>query len=191
MTHWHIYQSFVALNFWPFDSYFLTFISGTDFHSLSHGVIHFLQSASLSNHFLIDWNSSTAYHKLQGFHSYHSRQNGYHTMWKSMKNCSRNYCWKLCAFLFGATCAAGKMWWYGHIFPVWFCLSYITVTVTTLSIRVPCSLEHFILCNKVKKGAVLRLALIFDIFWWLIGGLKVFIRAKCTLLDTCSLLPKL
>ena len=33
-----------------------------------------------------------------------------HTMWKSMKNCARKWCRKLCAFLFAATWAFGKMW---------------------------------------------------------------------------------
>ena len=33
-----------------------------------------------------------------------------HTMWKSMKNCAQKLCRSLCAFLFEATCAFGKMW---------------------------------------------------------------------------------
>ena len=33
-----------------------------------------------------------------------------HTMWKSMKNCAQKWCRSLCAFLFEATCAFGKMW---------------------------------------------------------------------------------
>ena len=32
------------------------------------------------------------------------------TMWKSMKNCAQKWCRSLCAFLFEATCAFGKMW---------------------------------------------------------------------------------
>ena len=32
-----------------------------------------------------------------------------HTMWKSMKNCLRKWCQKLCAFLFAAIWAFGKM----------------------------------------------------------------------------------
>ena len=32
-----------------------------------------------------------------------------HTMWKSIKNCARKWCPKLCAFLFAATWAFGKM----------------------------------------------------------------------------------
>ena len=32
-----------------------------------------------------------------------------HTMWKSMKNCAQKWCRSLCAFLFEATCAFGKM----------------------------------------------------------------------------------
>ena len=32
-------------------------------------------------------------------------------MWKSMKNCAQKWCWSLCAFLFEATCAFGKMCW--------------------------------------------------------------------------------
>ena len=32
-----------------------------------------------------------------------------HTMWKSMKNCAGKWCQKLCAFLFDATWAFGKM----------------------------------------------------------------------------------
>ena len=33
-----------------------------------------------------------------------------HIMWKSMKNCAQKWCRSLCAFLFEATCAFGKMW---------------------------------------------------------------------------------
>ena len=33
-----------------------------------------------------------------------------HTMWKSMKNCARKWCRRLCAFLLAATWAFGKMW---------------------------------------------------------------------------------
>ena len=33
-----------------------------------------------------------------------------HTMRKSMKNCAGKWCQKLCAFLFAATWAFGKMW---------------------------------------------------------------------------------
>jgi len=34
-----------------------------------------------------------------------------HIMWKSMKNCAKKWCRRLCAFLFEATCAFGKMCW--------------------------------------------------------------------------------
>ena len=37
-----------------------------------------------------------------------------HTMWKSMKNCAQKWCQSLCAFLFEATCAFGKMWCRKH-----------------------------------------------------------------------------
>ena len=87
--------------------------SGTLFDALSLGVIHFIWSVSLRNHFLVCFffNFSRATSIPINFHLkvFKAANKMDHTMWKSMKNYAWKWCRKLCAFLFAATWAFGKM----------------------------------------------------------------------------------
>ena len=65
--------------------------SGTVFNALSLGVLHFVQSVSLRNHFLVGWNSSTA-NKNFNFKVFKTNTLNKmdHTMWKSIKTMPEN-----------------------------------------------------------------------------------------------------
>ena len=49
-----------------------------------------------------------------------------HIMWKSMKNWAQKWCRSLCAFLFQATCAFGKMWMFSSLHYPIFGSSHLT-----------------------------------------------------------------
>ena len=86
--------------------------SGTVFNALSLGVINLIGVLAWETTFSL---VEILQQPIKNFHFKVFKANTpnkmSHTMWKSIKNCARKWCRKLCAFLFVATWAFGKMWY--------------------------------------------------------------------------------